>query len=124
MDTLVDDIGSFPLPAHIKRETYAEAYELAREAIINGEDPLKDEFTLQNFCSVVIDSFRTKIRSGLDVINFPQHYSGIKQVGDAIHAAMEKGSFVVDQERAFLPEIYVINQEAKRINEEFDKKIK
>ena len=123
MDTLVDDIGSFPLPANIKRETYAEAYELAREAIINGKDPLKDEFTLQNFCSVVIDSFRTKIRSGLDVINFPQHYSGIKQVGDAIHAAMEKGSFVVDQERAFLPEIYVLNQEAKRLNEEFGKKI-
>ena len=123
MDTLVDDIGSFPLPANIKRETYAEAYELAREAIINGKDPLKDEFTLQNFCSVVIDSFKTKIRSGLDVVNFPQHYSGIKQVGDTIHAAMEKGSFVVDQDRAFLPEIYVLNQEAKRLNEEFGKKI-
>ena len=56
-------------------------------------------------------------------MNFPQHYSGIKQVGDAIHAAMEKGSFVVDQEKAFLPEIYVLNQEAKGLSEEFGKKI-
>ena len=47
MDTLVDDIGSFPLPANIKRETYSRAYELAREAIINGKDPSKDEFTLK-----------------------------------------------------------------------------
>ena len=123
MDTLVDDIGSFPLPAGIKRETYSRAYELAREAIIKGKDPTKDEFTQKNFCSVVVDSFRKKIASGLDVVNFPQHYSGIKQVGDAIHAAMEKGSFVVDQEKAFLPEIYVLNQEAKRLSEEFGKKI-
>ena len=36
---------------------------------------------------------------------------------------MEKGSFVVDQEKAFLPEIYVLNQEAKRLSEEFGKKI-
>ncbi len=77
----------------------------------------------ENFYKVVLDSFRTKLSSGLDVVNFPQHYSGIKQVGDAIHAAMEKGSFVVDQERAFLPEIYVLNQEAKRLSEEFGKKI-
>jgi 5-methyltetrahydropteroyltriglutamate--homocysteine methyltransferase len=123
MDTLVDDIGSFPLPANVKRETYSKAYELAREAIISGKDPSKDEFIQQNFCSVVVDSFRKKISSGLDIINFPQHYSGIKQVGDAVHEAMEHGSFVVDQERAFLPEIYVLNQEAKHLSEEFGKKI-
>jgi methionine synthase II (cobalamin-independent) len=123
MDTLVDDIGSFPLPDGIGRETYSRAYELAREAIINHKDPSKDEFIQKNFCSIVIDSFRKKIGSGLDIVNFPQHYSGIKQVGDAVHAAMEKGSFVVDQERAFLPEIYVLNQEGKHLSEEFGKKI-
>ncbi|HLN88724.1 MAG TPA: hypothetical protein VK253_01530 [Candidatus Binatia bacterium] len=123
METLVDDIGSFPLPAGIERETYSRAYELAREAIFKHEDPSKDEFIRKNFCSVVVDSFRKKIACGLDVANFPQHYSGIKQVGDAVHEAMAMGSFVVDQERAFLPEIYVINQEAKRISEELGKKI-
>jgi len=123
MDTLVDDIGSFPLPTGIKRETYNSAYEAAREAIIKGQDPFKDEFIQKNFCSVVVESFKKKIASGLDVTNFPQHYSGIKQVGDAIHAAMATGSFVVDKERAFLPEIYVLNQEAKRLSEETGQKI-
>ncbi len=61
MDTLVDDIGSFPLPANVKRETYSKAYELAREAIIKGKDPSKDEFISKNFCKVVVDSFRKKI---------------------------------------------------------------
>jgi 5-methyltetrahydropteroyltriglutamate--homocysteine methyltransferase len=124
MGTLVDDIGSFPLPTGIKREDYSRAYELARTAIINRQDPSKDEFIQKTFCAVVVDSFRKKMHTGLDVVNFPQHYSGIKQVGDAIHAAMAKGSFVVDQDRAFLPEIYVLNQEAKRLSEEFGKKIR
>ena len=123
METLVDDIGSFPLPAGIKIEEYAKAYEAARQAIINHQDPSKDEFIQKNFYSIVVESFKTKIRTGLDVVNFPQHFSGIRQVGDAVHAAMEKGSFVVDQELAFLPEVYVLNQEAKRLSEEFGRKI-
>jgi 5-methyltetrahydropteroyltriglutamate--homocysteine methyltransferase len=36
---------------------------------------------------------------------------------------MEKGSFVVDQQLAFLPEVYVLNQNAKQLSEEFNKKI-
>jgi len=123
METLVDDIGSFPLPAGVRREEYAKAYEQAREAIIKGQDPFENEFTQKNFCQVVLESFKKKISTGLDVVNFPQHYSGIKQVGDAIHEAMEKGSFVVDQEKAILPELYVLNKEAKPLSEEFNKKI-
>jgi 5-methyltetrahydropteroyltriglutamate--homocysteine methyltransferase len=123
METLVDDIGSFPLPARIKKEQYAKAYEQARELIIKKQDPFKDEFVEKNFCTIVVESFRKKISTGIDVVNFPQHYSGIKQVGDAVHEAMNKGSFVVDQEKAFLPELYVLNQEAKRLNEEYGKKI-
>jgi len=123
MDTIVDYIGSFPLPAGVKSEEYARAYEAARQAIINHQDPSEDNFIQKNFYSIVVESFRIKILTGLDVVNFPQHFSGIRQVGDAIHAAMEKGSFVVDQEMAFLPEIYVLNQEAKRLSEEFGKKI-
>ena len=61
----------------------------------------------------MVDSFRKKLASGLDVVNFPQHFSGLRQVGDAIHAAMANGSFVVDKKTAVLPEIYVLNQEAK-----------
>jgi 5-methyltetrahydropteroyltriglutamate--homocysteine methyltransferase len=124
METLVDDIGSFPLPEGTKREEYARAYELARQTIINHQDPSKDEFIRKNFYSIVVDSFRTKLQTGLDVVNFPQHFSGIRQVGDVVHQAMEKGSFIVDQDKAFLPEIFVINQEAKHFYEEFGKKIK
>ncbi len=123
METLIDDIGSFPLPAGTNRETFAKAYQQTREAIINGKDPTSDPFLQKNFCSIVIESFRRKVACGLDVVNFPQQFSGIRQVGDAVHEAMEKGSFVVDWEKAVLPEVYVINQNAKALSEEFGKKI-
>jgi 5-methyltetrahydropteroyltriglutamate--homocysteine methyltransferase len=123
METLVDDIGSFPLPATIKRDDYARAYELARDAITTGQDPYKDPFVERTFCQTVVASFKVKAATGLDVINYPQHFSGIRQVGDAIHAAMANGSFVVPKEKAILPEIYVLNKEAKRISEEIGKKI-
>lgn len=123
MEPLVDDIGSFPLPSGVNRETFAQAYLKTREAIINGKDPTADEFLQQNFCQIVIDSFRRKVACGLDVVNFPQQFSGLRQVGDAVHEAMEKGSFVVDTAKAVLPEIYVINKNAKDLSEEFGKKI-
>jgi 5-methyltetrahydropteroyltriglutamate--homocysteine methyltransferase len=123
MDTLVDDVGSFPLPPGVARDSYSKAYQLAREAILQGKDITKDDYLQTNFCKVVLDSFRKKLASGLDVANFPQQYDGIKQVGDALHVAMEKGSFLVEEKNAVFPEVYLINQEAKALSEEFGKKI-
>jgi 5-methyltetrahydropteroyltriglutamate--homocysteine methyltransferase len=123
MDTLVDDVGSFPLTPSTNREAFSRAYEAARQAIINGEDPSKDEFTQKNYCTVILDSFRRKLQTGLDVANFPQNQDAIRKVGEVIHKAMEKGSFVVDEKEAILPEVHVINSHAKRLSEEFGKKI-
>ncbi len=123
METLVDDIGSFPLPFGVGKEGFSRAYQLAREAIFQGKDITKDTFLQSNFCNIVLDSFRKKVAAGLDVVNFPQQYDGIKQVGDVIHLAMANGSFVVDQDKAVLPEVHLINQQAKVLSEEFGKKI-
>lgn len=123
METLVDDIGSFPLPSTVNRETYNNAYRQAREAMTKGRDISGDDFLRKNFWTVTINSFRKKIRTGLDVVNTPWHYDGICQVSDAVHKAMEKGSFTVDEKDAFLPEVRVIEAESKRLSEEFGEKI-
>src|SRR4030065_2240580 len=124
MDVLVDDIGSFPLPQNVDRETFDKAYRLARKAIIDGKDPRKDEFLQRNFFGVTLDSFKKKCLSGLDVVNYPQQYDGLRQVSDVIHLAMEKGTFVVDEAHAVLPEVHLIREEAKRLSEELGKKIR
>jgi len=123
MCLLIDDIGSFPLPKGVNREIFTQAYLKTRDAIINRQDPFADEFMQKNFCQIVVDSFRKKLSCGLDVVTFPQQFSGLRQIGDAIHEAMAQGSFIVESSKAVLPEVYVLNQYAKELSEEFGKKI-
>jgi len=123
MDTFVDDIGSFPLPSGTNRRVFNEAYILAREAIANREDVKKDDFLLNNFYRVIIDSFRKKCKAGLDVVNYPQHYDMYKQFTDIIHKAMDKGTYIVDEKNAIIPEVYVINEEAKSFYEETQSRV-
>jgi 5-methyltetrahydropteroyltriglutamate--homocysteine methyltransferase len=123
MDTLVDDIGSFPLPPEVDRDTFNRAYRLAREAIVSGSDVRKDEFLMKNFWEVTLNAFKKKLASGLDVITYPQQYDGIDQVSDVIHHAMAEGSFLVNDKQAVLPEVHVINEEAKELSEGYDKAV-
>jgi 5-methyltetrahydropteroyltriglutamate--homocysteine methyltransferase len=123
MNTRIDDIGSFPLPPFIDRKSFNKAYVLAREAIINGKDVRKDEFLQNNFYQIVIDSFRKKISTGLDVVTYPQHYDMHEQFIHAIHKAMDNGTYVVDEKQAIIPEVYVIEQEARRFYEETRKEL-
>jgi 5-methyltetrahydropteroyltriglutamate--homocysteine methyltransferase len=123
MDTVVDDVGSFPLPLHIDGKLFNKAYVLAREAIIDGKDIRKDGFLLNNFYQVIIDSFKKKLDAGLDIVNYPQHYDMHEQFAEAIHKAMDKGTYVVDEKAAIIPEVHVIGQEAKRFSQENGKKL-
>ena len=123
MDTLVDDIGSFPLPPEVDGDTFNRAYRLAREAIVSGSDVRKDEFMMKNFWEVTLNAFKKKLASGLDVITYPQQYDGINQVSDVIHRAMAEGSFLVNDKQAVLPEVHVINEEAKELSEAYGKAV-
>ena len=123
MDTLVDDIGSFPFPLNANKEKFNQAYQIARETAINKKDFASNDFLKENFNSIILDSFKKKLASGLDVANYPQLYSGMNQVGEPIHSALEKGTYIVDEEKAVLPEICLIDKEAKTLSEEYGKKI-
>jgi 5-methyltetrahydropteroyltriglutamate--homocysteine methyltransferase len=123
MDTLVDDVGSFPLPSYVDRNTFNRAYDLARQAIIEGRDVMKDDFLSSKFCKIVIDSFKKKCAAGLDVVNYPQHYDMYRQFAEPIHGVMKEGTYVVDEKQAFIPEMHVINEAAKGLSEELDRRV-
>lgn len=123
MSTLVDDVGSFPLPSGCRREEFNKAYIDARETFRSGLNPKDDEFLKKKFVEVVLESFKIKLQAGLDVANYPQQYDGMRQIGDVIHKAMDKGTFIVEEKDAFLPEVKVISEEAKVLSETFGKKI-
>jgi 5-methyltetrahydropteroyltriglutamate--homocysteine methyltransferase len=123
MDTLVDDVGSFPLPSYVDRNTFNRAYGLARQAIIEGRDVMKDDFLSGKFCKIVINSFKKKCAAGLDVINYPQHYDMYRQFAEPIHGVMKEGTYVVDEKQAFIPEMHVINEAARGLSEELGRRV-
>ncbi len=123
MDTLVDDIGSFPFPLNANKEKFNRAYQIAREMAFNKKDFASNDFLKENFNSIILNAFKKKLASGLDVANYPQLYNGMNQVCDLIHLAKEKGSYVVEEKKALLPEICILEKEAKTLCEEFGKKI-
>src|SRR4030042_1677512 len=95
-----------------------------RVVLVRGKDLRADKYLWENFGRVTLDAFKTKCLTGLDVVNYPQQYDGIKQVSDTIHVAMEKGAFVVEERDAFLPEVALINAEGKSLSEEIGAKIR
>ena len=123
MNTLIDDVGSFPIPPFTDRKLFDRAYVLAREAIINGKDIKKDEFLLKNFYNVITESFRKKLETGLDIVNYPQHYDMHKQFTETIQEATNKGTYVVEEKGAIIPEVHIIKEEAERLSKEIGKKI-
>jgi 5-methyltetrahydropteroyltriglutamate--homocysteine methyltransferase len=123
MSTLVDDVGSFPLPPQTDRESFEKAYVLARKALTSRKGLPSDAFLLNNFYQVTVDSFRKKVETGLDIVNYPQHYDMHKQLADVLREAMDKGTYLIDENQAFLPEVFVIKEESRRLCEEFGKKV-
>ncbi|MEM2994782.1 MAG: hypothetical protein QXI91_02030 [Candidatus Bathyarchaeia archaeon] len=123
MDTLVDDIGSFPLPPSIDQKLFSKAHTLAREAITQGKDIKTNEFLLKNFYQIIVESFRKKLETGLDVANYPQHYDMHLQFAEVIRQAMNEGTYIVDEKKAVIPEVYVISKEAEILCKEFGRKV-
>jgi len=123
METLVDDVGSFPLPVNVERKVFNKAYELTTKKLIEGKNIKEDTFLAHNFYQVVIDSFRKKLATGLDIVNYPQHYDMHKQFANLIRSAMNEGTYVIAEKNAIIPEILVIKEEAKILYEETGKQI-
>jgi 5-methyltetrahydropteroyltriglutamate--homocysteine methyltransferase len=121
MQTLVDDVGSFPLPKSVERKNFEKAYAMAREWAAEGRDFKENDFLFKNFYMVVAASFKMKCEAGLDVVNYPQHYDICRQFTEVIHKAMEKGTYIVEKKDAVIPEVYVISREAKKLCEELRK---
>ncbi len=124
METLVDDVGSFPLPSRMSRQAYAKAYVKARKLIAEGKNIVTDESLRETFVTPMVDSFKKKIASGLDVTTYPQHFDMYEQFTAVIGKAMESGSYLVSEKDAVIPEVVVIEKESKRLCREIGERIR
>ncbi|MEM1566401.1 MAG: hypothetical protein QW510_04885 [Candidatus Bathyarchaeia archaeon] len=106
------------MPQSVDLKAFEKAYAVARKWLAQGKNPVEDEFLFRNFYAVVKASFKMKCEAGLDVVNYPQHCDIRRQFTEVIHEAMEKGTYVVDENVAIIPEVVVIKNEAKLLCEE------
>ncbi len=110
---IIDDIGSFPLPAEIKREEFNRIYKEVQQGVAEGKDV--EEFPL--FYQTVKQSLWKKISSGIDVVTYPQHYDMHRQFLEPIMSYPEE-PFVISNKQAVIPEVIVAEREAKLYYEE------
>lgn len=116
---IVDDIGSFPLPTDVKREDFAEEYPgTLQEYAETGE--ISKETLLYR---AVASSLKFKIESGIDVVNYPQHYHMHGQFMEPIEKYQTE-PFQIDEKYAVIPEVYVVEQEAEKYFERTGEQLK
>jgi 5-methyltetrahydropteroyltriglutamate--homocysteine methyltransferase len=123
MVTLVDDVGSFPLPSDVDSNLFEEMFRIARKALLTGKTCKQDESLVEGFERIVVDSFLTKAKTGIDVVNYPQHYDMHRQLADIVGEAMNEGTYSIDQKDAVIPEVQAILKDSKKISEEIGGKI-
>lgn len=112
MMMLVDDVGSFPLlEGHTQQfhEQYLKAY---RVVVERGIDELLAHRGLRAAVyEPIVRSFMMKLQSGLDVINYPQHYSFHGQFMRPVMnypASDQSEPFLIDAAKATILEMQMI----------------
>jgi len=117
---VVDDIGSFPLPAWISKKDFDELYKKAWQELAEGQGSGESYAQLKG---VFIESFEAKLESGLDIATYPQHYDMHRQFLEPIEAYGTE-PFLIDPSKAALPEIKAIVEEGANLAERLGSEIR
>ncbi len=115
---VVDDIGSFPLPKWISRSEFDELYPRVTADLL-GTKQGEDYKILKG---VVLESFEQKLRSGIDVVTYPQHYDMHKQFLEPIERSQQE-PFLIKESQARLLEVEIIREGAKELKDRGGEKI-
>ena len=118
-----DDVGSFPLPDNIDKETFDRFYWIAYKAFASKNDIFQNKGIQIHFIEPMLDSFKFKLSAGVEIINYPQHMDMYKQFLKPI-ADYEKEPDLILPEKAFVPEMFVIEEFAKDFYEKTGQSLK
>lgn len=109
-----DDVGGFPLPENMSKESFEQFYWTAYKAIINkNEGLLTDHRGIHEFFFKTIKkATELKVKSGLEIVNYPQLMDMIIQFQKPINDnEIQPG--LIAFEKACIPEMFVVNEFAK-----------
>ncbi len=111
---LYDDVGGFPLSENIEKEKFEQFYWTSYKALVsdNKEYLLQHSGIRNYFMNPISQAMEFKLKSGLEIINYPQIMDMIVQFLKPI-ADYETEPDLIDPQKAYIPEMYVINEFAK-----------
>jgi 5-methyltetrahydropteroyltriglutamate--homocysteine methyltransferase len=117
---LSDDVGSLPLPTGLDIKTYTMAYFRAIELIGQGTTLLNDPLLNHTFIKICREVMRNKLKTGLDVVNYPQ--MGVDMITQFLRAIQEHSKesnrpYLVDERYAIIPQLVSIDLELKAFSE-------
>ena len=120
-----DDVGAFPLAENIEREKFELFYWTSYKALVNNnkEYLLEHSGVKHYFLNPISQAIEFKLKSGLDIINYPQLMDMIIQFLKPI-ADYETEPDLIDPQKAYIPEMFVINEFAKEHYSEEGKSLK
>lgn len=118
-----DDVGSFPLPEHIDKTLYSEHYWLAYSSIVKEVDIFQHRGIKTYFIEPLLESFQYKLDAGVEVINYPQHMDIYNQFLKPI-TNYETEPDLIEEEKAIIPEVHVIDKFAQEYYGKHGKPIK
>jgi methionine synthase II (cobalamin-independent) len=112
---LVDDVGSFPL-IEGKRDAFDQFYLKAYEELLDGggdASVLLEHRGLKNAVyDPIVHSFEMKLHTGLDIVNYPQHFGMYRQFYRplAIHPSptSDVAPYLIDETKAIVPEVQIL----------------
>jgi len=120
---LFDDVGSFPLPNNIDKQIFDQFYWLAYKAYVNNEDIFQNKGIQIHFIQPLLDSLTYKLSAGVEIINYPQHMDMYKQFLKPI-SDYEKEPDLINPDKAYVPEMFIIENFAKDFHEKTGKQLK
>jgi len=116
-DILVDDVGSFPILQE-KKDEFAQYYLKAYNELISNNNDVSaiiDHRGLNfHVYEPIIRSFKMKLATGLDVVNYPQHFDMNLQFSRPIDSypagSGDRIPYLIDESKAIVPEVLMIQQ--------------
>jgi len=118
-----DDVGSFPLPNNIDKERFNNFYWTAYKALINKIDIFKNKGIQIYFIDPIFQSFQSKLKAGVEIINYPQHMDMYTQFLKPINDYKIEPC-LIDPKKAYIPEVFVIENYAKNHYEKLGVRLK
>ncbi|MFX1274017.1 MAG: hypothetical protein ACFFBP_08450 [Promethearchaeota archaeon] len=111
-----DDVGSFPLPNNIDREAFKQFYWTAYKGLVNKSDIFGHRGINNYFIQPFLNSFKLKLKAGVEIINFPQqmdiYNQFLKPISDY---EIEPG--LISPDKAYILEMIVLSNYAREYYE-------